>query len=145
MISILPIFNFHEVKIRTYLFIPIHALGLPFKHDLYSCLCDLNGFARGRLTPLSLYLISPGDGLIHVYSFNCCDTYICVKIQVCACTGTCTLVLVWWFKFSEGNAKIAISWNQAVNWFLCFARILNYINTSCFHMKATCTKNYLLV
>jgi len=99
VISILSILNFHEVKIRTYLFIPIYALGLLFKHDLYSCLCDLNDFAHGRFTPLSLYFISLRDGLIHVYSFNCCDTYICVKIQICACTGTCTLVLVWCFKY----------------------------------------------
>ena len=44
--------------------------------------------------------ISPGDGLIHEYAINCCDTYICVKIQIYACTVTCTLVLVWCFKYS---------------------------------------------
>jgi len=88
--SISPNLNFHEAKTRSYLFIPMYALRLPFQHNLYSCLCDLHvyGFALGRFTPLSLYFISPGDGLIHVYSINCCDTYICVQIQIVAYTGT---------------------------------------------------------
>jgi len=44
---------------------------------------------------------------MRVYSiWNCCDTYICVKIQIVACTCKCTLakfgsfVLVWCFKYS---------------------------------------------
>jgi len=40
VISISPTLNFHEVKTRTYLFIPMYALG--------------------RFTPLSLHFISPG-------------------------------------------------------------------------------------
>ena len=62
---------------HTYLFIPMYALGLTFQHNLYSCLCDLESFARGRFTPLALawYFISPGDdGRIHVYLLNRCDT-----------------------------------------------------------------------
>jgi len=38
-----------------------------------------------RFTPLSLYFILPGDGLIHVYSTNSC-----VNIQIVASTGKCT-------------------------------------------------------
>jgi len=53
-----------------------------------------------------LYILShPGGGLIRVYSIlNCCDTYICEKIQIVACTCKCTVanfgsfVLVWCFK-----------------------------------------------
>ena len=47
----------------------MYALGLHFQHNLYSCLCDLQCFARGRFTPLALYFITPGDGLIHVQMY----------------------------------------------------------------------------
>jgi len=63
VISISLILNFHEVKTRTYLFIPMYALGLPFQHNLYSCLCGIECIARVRFTPLALYFISPAEAL----------------------------------------------------------------------------------
>jgi len=89
VISIKSILNGHEIKSRTYLFILFYALGQPFRHNSYSCLCDLKCLTSGRHTQLALYFISPGGGLTRVYFINCCGTYmyICVKIQIVAWKG----------------------------------------------------------
>ena len=53
--SISHILYFHELKTRTYLFIKIYALVLPFQYNLYPCLCDLECFCTQQI--YSFYVI----------------------------------------------------------------------------------------
>jgi len=93
-ISISLILNFHEFKQEHICYFQIYVIGLPFQHNLYSCLFDLECFALGRFTPLTSCFISAADGLIHVFPLTAATrssvfATLC-KIQIAVCTGKCT-------------------------------------------------------